>query len=202
MTNQKPEEMININGEEGESLFYRPIIQIVNQEILNDIQKKLDKYFEKYENTSDDRALAIIGALSVENELDNFLATWIKNYNPLTNNKEFTFSFKVELAISLKLIPTKILNAIEPIRKIRNIFAHDLDIDTFEKAKESNSRPFTELDNKLRTFIKWDKDDNRRTFKTLILMIILGLNIYTKHTAKVQNYIWDLENIKSILKSV
>ena len=148
--------------------------------------------------------MAIIGALSIENELDNFLATWIKDYKRLASNKDLTFSFKVELAISLKLIPIKILNAVEPIRKIRNIFAHHLDIDTFDKAKEFDSKSdkssFPKLYDKIKTFIVWDKDDDRQTFKTLIIMIILGLNVYIKHTAKVQNYIWNPKNLDKIIK--
>ena len=204
MTNPKPEEMINMEGEKGKSLFYRNLVDAVDQEKFDDIQKKLDDYFEKYETISDDRALAIIGALSIENELDNFLATWIKDYKRLASNKDLTFSFKVELAISLKLIPIRILNAVEPIRKIRNIFAHHLDIDTFDKAKEFESKSdkpsFPKLYDKIKTFIVWDKDDDRQTFKTLIIMIILGLNVYTKHTAKVQNYIWNPKNLDKIIK--
>ena len=204
MTNPKPEEMINMEGEKGKSLFYRNLVDAIDQEKFDDIQKKLDDYFEKYETISDDRALAIIGALSIENELDNFLATWIKDYKRLASNKDLTFSFKVELAISLKLIPIRILNAVEPIRKIRNIFAHHLDIDTFDKAKEFESKSdkpsFPKLYDKIKTFIVWDKDDDRQTFKTLIIMIILGLNVYTKHTAKVQNYIWNPKNLDKIIK--
>jgi len=39
--------------------------------------------------------------------------------------------------ISLKLIPRKILNAIEFIRKIRNVFAHNLNINTLLKKQEN-----------------------------------------------------------------
>ncbi len=204
MTNPKPEEIINIEGEKGNSLFYRIIIHAVNQENFKDIQEKLDSYLEKYTKTSDDRALAIIGALSVENELDNFLATWIEGYKHIASNKDLTFSFKIDLAISLKLIPRKILNAIEPIRKIRNIFAHHLDIDTFEKAKEFDSKSekpsFPKLYNMIKTFMVWDKEDDKETFKNLIFMIILGLNVYTKHIAKVQDYIGNPENLDKIAK--
>lgn len=87
MTNLKPEEIINIEGEGGNSLFYRPIIHAVNQENFKNIQEKLDSYLKEYEKISDDRALAIIGALIIKNELDNFLAEWIKIYSHLNNIK-------------------------------------------------------------------------------------------------------------------
>lgn len=200
MTNLKPEEIINIEGEKGNSLFYRPIIHAVNQEKFNDVQKKLDSYLKEYEKISDDRALAIIGALIIENELDNFLAEWIKNYSHLKNSKDLTFSFKVHLVISLKLIPRKILNAIEPIRKIRNVFAHNLDIGAFEEAREFDSDSFLKLYDKIKTFIVWNKNDDKETFKMLVNIIILGLNIYTRHITKVQDFIWNPKNLNKIIK--
>lgn len=204
MTNPKPEEIINIEGEKGNSLFWRTIIHAVNQENIKDIQEKLDSYLEKYTRTTDDRALAIIGTLSVENELDSFLAKWIKGYKHIASNKDLTFSFKIDLAISLKIMPTRILNAIEPIRKIRNIFAHHLGIDTFDTAREFDSKlkkpSFPKLYDKIKAFMVWDKDDDRETFKNLIFVIILGLNIYAKHIAKVQDYIWNPKNLDKIIK--
>ena len=86
--------------------------------------------------------MVIIGALIIENELDNFLSGWIKIYSHLKNSKDLTFSFKVDLVISLKLIPRRILNAIESIKKIRNVFAHNLDISAFEEAREFDSDSF------------------------------------------------------------
>ncbi|GAJ10534.1 unnamed protein product, partial [marine sediment metagenome] len=41
--------------------------------------------------------MAIIGALIIENELDNSLDKWTKIYSHLKNNKDLTFSFKVDL---------------------------------------------------------------------------------------------------------
>lgn len=200
MTNLKPEEIINIEGKKGNSLFYRTIIHAVNQENFKNIQEKLDSYLKEYEKISDDRALAIIGALIIENELDNFLAEWIKIYSYLKNNKDLSFSFKVDLVISLKLIPRKILNAIEPIRKIRNVFAHNLDISTFEEAREFNSDSFSKLYGRIKTLIVWNKNDDKETFKMLVNMIILALNVYTKHITKVQDFIWNPKNLTRIIK--
>lgn len=203
MTDPEPETKINVEGDEGGSLFWRPLKPAISQENISEIQKKLDVCIKRYEGTTDDRALAIMGALIVENELDNFLANSIRGYNRIASNKDLTFSFKINLAISLKIMPTRILNSILPIRKIRNIFAHHLEVTTFEEAKEldanSDQPSFPMLYGKIKTFQNWDNDDDRETFKELIFMIMLGISVYSKHVAMVQEYIWKRENLDKIL---
>ena len=95
----------------------------------------------------------------------------------------------MNLATSLKLILPKILNAIEPIRKIRNVFAHNLNISTFKEAREFDSESFSKLYNKLKIFMDWNKNNDRETFKKLVFIIAAMLKIYTKHITKVQDYI-------------
>jgi len=203
--NVDPDKVINIVGEKDETLFYCPLIDVGLLDSFDEIQDKMNEYLSKCNTTSDDRALALIGALCIEKELDVFLSEWIKNYKPLAKNKDFTFSFKIELANSLRLIPSKIFNSIEPIRKIRNIFAHNLEIDTFEKAKEFDSKAdkpsFVMLYDKVKAFHKWEVTDDKRTFKHLMAIIILGLRVYTKHVLKLSNYIWNRNNLKTIIKS-
>jgi len=191
----------NFEGEKGSSLlteFFEPSEMKELQEFLT----RLSKYFEKYKKTSDERALAIIGASSVENELDKFLSCWIKDFKNLNNNKELTFSLKVELAISLKLIPKKILNAIEPIRKIRNIFAHNFEIDTFEQAKLKEPKTFQMLANKIKLFNCPVEGDDIKNFQYLIFMIILCLHVYAQQLVKIQDNIWDSENLNEIVGKV
>jgi hypothetical protein len=56
------------------------------------------------------------------------------------------------------IMPSKIINAIEPIRQIRNLFAHNLEINSFIEAKKwvlekKKKNPFPMLNNKIRTII-------------------------------------------------
>lgn len=197
---------LNLGGQKGDSLFSSPFKYPCDKKDFEETRKKINSYLEKYYETSDDRAFALIGALTIENELDNFLSKWIKDYKRIANNKDFSFSFKVDLAILSKLIPRKILNAIGPIRRIRNIFAHHLDIDTFEKAKELDSKSdkpsFPMLQNKIKTFsTPWNTKDDRLSYQQLIFSIVFGLNVYTKLLAKVQDYIWESENLSGIMKT-
>lgn len=189
---------VNFDGEKESSLFtefFFPSQKEKFQEFLT----RLNEYLEKYKKTSDHRALAIIGASIVENELDKFLSVWIKDYKDLKDNKEFTLSLKVELAISLKLIPKQLLNAIEPIRKIRNIFAHNFEIDTFEQAKVKEPRTFKMLANKMNLLNLPVEDDDIKNFQNLIKIIILGLNVYADQLMKIQDYIWKSKNRNRII---
>jgi len=210
-------EEFNLGGRKGDSLFSSPFKYPYDEKDLDATIEKVNDCFKRYFETLDDRAFALIGALIVENELDNLLTKWIKDYEHIAEKRDFSFSFKVNLAISFKLIPPKILKAIEPIRRIRNIFAHCLDVDTFEKAKEfdskSNKDSFRMLRNKARMFSKsgsaFDEDKLsgdflsallRTSYLQLTISIVLGLGVYTRHLAKVQDYIWEPENLDEIMK--
>jgi len=211
-------EEINLGGRKGDSLFSGLGEYPYDKKEADEAKNKVNNCLRKYFDTLDDRAFALIGALIVENELDNLLTKWIKDYKHIAVKRDFSFSFKVNLAISFKLIPPKILKAIEPIRRIRNIFAHCLDIDTFEKAKEfdskSNKGSFRMLNNKIRMFSKTEtalEEDKlsgdflsaflRTSYLRLTISIVLGLGVYARHLAKVQDYIWEPKNLDEIMKT-
>lgn len=202
----EPEQIINIEGPKGQSLFYRASSSVVGKGELERferaLQARIDHYEEKYKKTNDDRALALIGALIVEEELDRLLSSWLVDYEKHCRDAiEMTFSFKVKLAKSTRLIPAKILNAIDPVRKIRNTFAHNLDIDTFKQAKEIDALPFRELYFKTKTFMSWNETDDLKTFQQLVTLIALALILYTKHITKVKDHIWNRGNLAGIMKS-
>lgn len=185
---------INFEGEKGSTLltdFFEPPLNKQFEEFCI----RLTNYFEKYKQTSDHRALAIIGALSVENELDKFLSIWIKGYN----EKDYTASSKVELAISLKLIPEQILKSIKPIYQIRNLFAHNFEIETFEQAKQKKPGLFNALAEKIKSLNCPVESDDIKAFQYLILKIIIGLIVYADQLVKIQDYIWKSENLNMIL---
>ena len=203
MTDSQRKEIISIEGDKGASLFYRPLIDVIDQDRFGIIQGIIDDDFQKLDKLYDDRAFAIVGALCIENALDKFLSTWLVNYKKyLRDNKDFTFSSKVDLAKSTRLVPMRIFNSIDPIRRIRNIFAHHLEIDSFKKAKEIRPGPFQSLYDKIKTFVEWNKQEDRETFKNLVIFIVLAIEVYTKHVEKVRNYIWTPEKLSEIIKAV
>lgn len=189
---------LNFEGEKDSSLFFRPLLEGMDQKCYVKMEKTFSDFYKRYGDTHDDRALAIIGLLSIENELDHFLSSWMKKYYDENMDKNTLYS-KIKLATSLNLIPNKILESIEPIRKIRNIFAHNLDIDYFEKAKVRDSTSFSNLYKHLKKFNINDIQDDKEAFMKLILMIIVALNIYASHMIKIREYIWNPKNLEEIM---
>ena len=200
---------IHLEGDPGESLFDQPMIDLVkgSEGEMKEIREKLNTYLERYKKTSDDRALALIGAMTIEKELDELLAAWLPTYKKIAEDKDFDFSSKINLAHAAKLVPGKILNAMEPIKRIRNIFAHNLDASTFKELKvidmkaPQKQQAFPMMHNKIRTFLpNWKEEDDRLAFFELTALIVLGLSVYTKHIVKLNKHIRDKKNLERIMK--
>jgi len=201
---------IHLEGDPGESLFDQPMMDLVkgSEGEMKEIREKLNTYLERYKKTSDDRALALIGAMTIEKELDELLAAWLPTYKKIAEDKDFDFSSKINLAHAAKLVPGKILNAMEPIKRIRNIFAHNLDASTFKELKvidmkaPQKQQAFPMMHNKIRTFLpNWKEEDDRLAFFELTALIVLGLSVYTRHIVKLNNHIRDKKNLEKIMKS-
>jgi len=201
---------IHLEGDPGESLFDQPMMDLVkgSEGEMKEIREKLNTYLERYKKTSDDRALALIGAMTIEKELDELLAAWLPTYKKIAEDKDFDFSSKINLAHAAKLVPGKILNAMEPIKRIRNIFAHNLDASTFKELRvidmkaPQKQQAFPMMHNKIRTFLpNWKEEDDRLAFFELTALIVLGLSVYTKHIVKLNKHIRDKKNLEKIMKS-
>jgi len=200
---------IHLEGDPGESLFDQPMMDLVkgSEGEMKEIREKLNTYLERYKKTSDDRALALIGAMTIEKELDELLAAWLPTYKKIAEDKDFDFSSKINLAHAAKLVPGKILNAMEPIKRIRNIFAHNLDASTFKELRvidmkaPQKQQAFPMMHNKIRTFLpNWKEEDDRLAFFELTALIVLGLSVYTKHIVKLNKHIRDKKNLERIMK--
>lgn len=190
-------EPINFSGEKGENL-YSDIFR--DRELFASVIPAAQADFEKtqaeYESITDDRTLAIVGALLIEEKLDEFIAVYIPGHKKLSKEKDFTFSFKVRVASACHIIPNRILNSIEVIRKIRNDFAHKLDIKTFEEyvaydIAKSGQKVVPKVEPRLKAFGNFFKDDLRQDFKQLVRLIRYALVFYTiqlrKYTDKCRN---------------
>jgi len=62
-----------MNGVAGESIFYRPIIPFVDGEVAPDMQREIDALLPHLGADRDDRLLAVLASLLVENALDGIL---------------------------------------------------------------------------------------------------------------------------------
>ena len=118
------------DGPRGESLFDRPLIGFFRHNPLPEL-------FRKVERLDDDRFLAVLSALAVERQLDRCLDAFLPAYERLTEVEGvFGFSMKVRLLKAFNFVPHLVLSATDLIREVRNKFAHDLDVASFDDLPE------------------------------------------------------------------
>jgi hypothetical protein len=120
------------NGVPGQTLFDHPFMGRFRAD-------PPPASFQKTHGIDDDRLLAIVAALVVEEKLDHLLRLFLPGYHKL-QSEQFGFAMKIRLLEALKLIPFRFTSAADCIRLIRNEFAHDLE-----------KRRFEQLDQKLLT---------------------------------------------------
>lgn len=112
--------------------------------------------FNKEIETASDRACAIVCAAFLDDLMQELLLEFLCDDSNTQNNKLFnqngplaTFSSKIFLAYRLGLIGRYEYDCLNLIRRIRNNFAHDLSIDSFEcesiRELLSNNLPSKEL---------------------------------------------------------
>ncbi len=120
-----------LSGKRGECLLREPFMgEVVHAEDWN---LAVPNFLRRINKLRDDRAMVIMSALTIEHYLDSVLACWIPKYRTLSENRDFTFSLKLDLLDSCRLIPTYIMNYADCVRKLRNDFAHDVDADSIEE---------------------------------------------------------------------
>lgn len=196
---------LSIGGKKGESLFYDA--DIFNSLIVMDknfvpMSKQLTKYANLVYRAKEERLLALIGAISVEEALDSLLGAYIPNYKLILENTDFTFSMKVEIAYSLNLIPKHILNSSDLVRKIRNKFAHDINVDRFEY-----------LDKRLKDNLKvrfkefYHEEDfssmaYSELFVEIIQSVVSALDLYKYYGKAAKEYIYSEDFIKELNRRI
>lgn len=197
-----PEEAptINIEGTKGESIFCRPLGWTLQEDL-----KLISGHFEEYERvigeSEEERLLAVVGNLSIEDALDYFLTAYIPHYEYLSENRDFTLSMKIDLGLSLCLIPKHLLDAADLVRKIRNEFAHNLKMKSFNSLKVDTKR-------KLSTFCKvfYPKDDEdvsySEKFARVADAVILGFEVYSSHVRVARKFIYSDDFTNELKKRV
>lgn len=104
-------------------IFENPFFDFENVDDNND---KTIELFDRISETGDDRSKIILAGIIVEWYLDRILKYLFVDYKNLSNRSDFTFSFKISILRSLRLIPLDIVIMCDCVRKIRNEFAHNL----------------------------------------------------------------------------
>ncbi len=91
--------------------------------------QELPELFKKVEGLNDHRLLAIVTHLLMDNRLEKILRSYFDQYDHI---KKFTDSQKLNVLAAANLIPSDVIAAARCVLRIRNAFAHNLKVTTFD----------------------------------------------------------------------
>jgi hypothetical protein len=117
-------------GEQGDSVFTEPYIDYQFQ------PNQLPGFLQKIDRAGDDRSFVLVTAVVVERYLDELLQAIAPGYHKLADQRDFTFSLKIELLKAFGLIPPHIVQAADLLRKVRNEFAHNIECERLQHLNE------------------------------------------------------------------
>ncbi|MHB0755461.1 hypothetical protein [Polaribacter sp. M15] len=118
---------------EKKTVFTKSLFDFENVDLNND---KTVELYNRISETGDDRSKIILAGIIVEWYLDRILKCLFIDYKILTKRSDFTFSVKISILKSLRLIPLNIIIMCDCVRKIRNEFAHNLNIDNINQTEK------------------------------------------------------------------
>lgn len=182
----------NIIGPIGESIFDRPIWWCLNEESRGEFMARLTQSLEHIIRIHDERLLLITGALLIEGSIDNLLSDFLPGYNALKENRDFSFSLKIALAKAAELCPASLFNYANLIRNMRNEFAHNLATSTIDQLPNKHIQTL----NQFLTQISASYDLSENNFIKCLDLIsdtIFGIEIYRSSVQKLNRMIRDTE---------
>lgn len=183
-----PEEVLDISGPEGETLFWHTLQHVVTKPSFR-LQVDLDSLWLHYKDISDERLLAIVAALCVESAVQELLEAIGPGFGKLRDETDLTFSLKIKVVRGLRLIPSRILSACDLIRQIRNEFAHHLDRKAL--AQLDNEKYLRKIKTQLSGFSirKRENSGYDFMFKELVSLTLMALLTYIRHVEQLREYI-------------
>jgi hypothetical protein len=183
----KPEQIINITGTDGESIFWHAKAWLVARRGAR-FQAELDEMWAHYKDIADDRLLALVGALCIENRVDALLQAIGPGFAECPNDPDFTFSLKIQVARSLRMIPSRILTACDLVRHMRNEFAHHLEMKGFGQCDDKYLRKLAPSVTAFNSAVR-DATNYHDLFRDLVAFVLLALGVYTAQVADLRTYL-------------
>lgn len=183
----RSDQIIDICGPEAETLFWHAKSWLVAGS-TNAIQSYMDETWAYYRDVADDRLLALVSALCIENAIDALLEAIGPGFGQYRDDLEIRLSVKIKMARALQLLPSKVLNACDLARGIRNDFAHHLDYKQFGDLGEKRLRQLAPCVAAFNTATR-APGDSQKLFKDLVGFVLLALRVYTEQVAQLRKYL-------------
>lgn len=198
----KPEQIINIEGPAQESLFRRLLTWLLSShgttEFQAGLQKELDAYWAHYKDLADERAVVLVGSLCVEDCLDRMINAFFPASKVLHENRDFTFSLKIDILRACKFIPSRILDHCDLIRKLRNDFAHNLGLKTLSDRGKKFQSVVQAIESYQPSYAT--NVSPRKRFEELVALVCVALRAYTTHVESMRTFL-DSQSFMESLKA-
>jgi hypothetical protein len=175
---EKMARQIFIGGDVGESVFTEVFMEWAQK-------NELPAFLQRIERGGDERSFVLLSALTVEAYLDELMNCLAPKFSKLAENRDFTFSLKIQILRALALIPPHILDAADIVRRVRNEFAHDLNLDILDGLKR-------ELQTKIQHIVtetfgpEFERSKGREGFRSVTFIALAGLNGYRPNLKKLR----------------
>ncbi|HVX38035.1 MAG TPA: hypothetical protein VHB25_00585 [Gemmatimonadaceae bacterium] len=135
----------------------------------------------------------------MEDAVDSLAAAYVPGYSSLAENRDFSLSMRIELVRSLRLCPTRLLGAADAVRLIRNDFAHELSIATFDACKPKHLASIRGHLQQIQPAMVKDKSD-REVFVNLVGMVRMALRGYSFHVDRLNTYVRTVPEFRESLR--
>lgn len=185
------------DGEEGESLFNKPFFDVISENNVPELFKKVD-------GLDDHRLLAIVTALLVENRVDAILKLVFPRYKLLLEKQEFTFSMKLTILEALRYLPSSIVKASHAIRKVRNAFAHNMNLVHFDDLEDKVKKRVM-VSSWNQTYGQAHKelpDDLHTVFKNISFYSVFGLDTYMSNISAFHSKVYTPDFINTLKNDI
>jgi len=184
----KAETIIDITGPEGETLFWHALAHIIADRGPQ-LQGELDDLWVHYRGIADERLLAIVAALCIENAIEELLEALSPGFAQLRDDAGFTFSLKIKTARAIRVMPSRILGSCDLIRQIRNEFAHHLE--KKQLSQLDDKKYLQKLAAQVAAFNPAERDRalHAALFRDLVGFVLIALRTYIQHVLRLREHL-------------
>ena len=151
-------------------------------------QQQITQLVDNLSNESGERAIVTVCALVIENAVDSLLLAIMPGYGDLQDDRDFTLSMKIATARALRLIPSHILACADFIRKVRNDFAHSLELTSFAQMSAERRQVARSWVHQLHTTMPVP-DADRDVFRVLSGLVAMALFGYSRHVVLLREFV-------------
>ena len=189
----------------GQSILKQPFFELTDFTKWNN---EMGKFYERVNETKDERSFVLLMSLIVEFHIDSIIRAFFPGNKEILINKDLTLSLKINMLKSLKILPESIFKFADLVRKIRNEFAHNIEIDKIIELIDytKGKKLINQLNNFCRKYddylkySKYEQNNYREKFKDIADFVNNALREYEPSVCLLREEIEKKEFLQEIIK--